>query len=79
MILLSVRSASKGSRKGSGCHEVNVHSRGNGCALSDRFGLCTDQGDSAVTGAQLCQYSFCLPWQCPFGCGNGRRSAIKKC
>ena len=32
---------------------------------------------SAVIGAQLCQYS-CLPWQCLFGCSNGRRSAIKK-
>ena len=34
--------------------------------------------DSAVIGAQLCQYSYCLPWQCLFGCGNGRRSAIKQ-
>ena len=34
--------------------------------------------DSAVTGAQLCQHSFCLPWQCLFGCSNGRRSAIKQ-
>ena len=33
--------------------------------------------DSAVTGAQLCQYSSCLLWQCLFGCSNGRRSAIK--
>ena len=32
--------------------------------------------DSAVTGAQLCQYSSCLPLQCLFGCSNGRRSAI---
>ena len=23
--------------------------------------------DSAVTGAQLCQHSSCLPWQCLFG------------
>ena len=29
--------------------------------------------DSAVTGAQLCQYSYCL-----FGSGNGQRSAIKR-
>ena len=34
--------------------------------------------DSAVTGAQLCQYCSCLPWQCLFGCSNGRRSAIKQ-
>ena len=34
--------------------------------------------DSAVTGAQLCQNIYCLPWQCLFGCGNGRRSAIKQ-
>ena len=34
--------------------------------------------DSAVTGAQLGQNSFCLPWQCLFGCSNGRRSAIKQ-
>ena len=34
--------------------------------------------DSAVTGAQLCQYSACLPWQCLFGCSNGWRSAIKQ-
>ena len=33
--------------------------------------------DSAVTGAQLCQYSSSLPWQCLLGCSNGRRSAIK--
>ena len=31
----------------------------------------------AVTGAQLCMYSSCIPWQCMFGCRNGRRSAIK--
>ena len=34
--------------------------------------------DSAVTGAQFCQYSSCLPWQCLFGCSNGRPSAIKQ-
>ena len=34
--------------------------------------------DSTVTGAQLCQYSSCIPWQCLFGCNNGRRSAIKQ-
>ena len=33
---------------------------------------------SAVTGAQLCQYSSCLHWQCLFGCSNGRRLAIKQ-
>ena len=36
-ILLSVWSASKGSRKGGGCHEATDHSCGNGCALSTRF------------------------------------------
>ena len=34
--------------------------------------------DSAMTGAQLCQNSSCLPWQCLFGYSNGRRSAIKQ-
>ena len=34
--------------------------------------------NSAVTDAQFCQYSSCLPWQCLFGCSNGRRSAIKQ-
>ena len=34
--------------------------------------------DSAVTGAQLCQNNSCLPWQCLFGCSNGRQSAIKQ-
>ena len=34
--------------------------------------------DSAVTGAQLCQYSSCLPWQCQFGGSNGRRTAIEQ-
>ena len=33
--------------------------------------------DSVMTGAQLCQYSSCLPWQCLFGCCNRRRSAIR--
>ena len=42
MILLSVWSASKGRRKGGGCHEANDHSRGNGCARSGRFSSCTD-------------------------------------
>ena len=31
---------------------------------------------SAVTGAQLCQCSSCLPWPCLFGCSHGRQSAI---
>ena len=31
---------------------------------------------TAVTGAQLCQDSTCLPWQCLFGCSNERLSAI---
>ena len=26
--------------------------------------------DSDVTGAQLCQYSSCLTWQCLFGISN---------
>ena len=34
--------------------------------------------DSAVTGAQLCKYSSCLPLKCLFGCSNGRRSAIEQ-
>ena len=34
--------------------------------------------DSAVTGAQLCQCSSCLSWQCLFGCSDRRRSAIKQ-
>ena len=34
--------------------------------------------DSGVTGAQLCQYSSCLPWLCLFDCSNGRRSAIRQ-
>ena len=34
--------------------------------------------DSAVTLAQLCQYSSCLRCQCLFGCSNGRRSAIRQ-
>ena len=43
-ILLLVLSASKGSGKGSWCHEATDHSCGNGCALSGRFYSCTDQG-----------------------------------
>ena len=43
-ILLSVWSASKGSRKGGGCHEANDRSCGNGCALSGLFYSCTDHG-----------------------------------
>ena len=34
--------------------------------------------DSAATGAQLCQYCFCLPWQCRIGCSNVAMSAIKQ-
>ena len=34
--------------------------------------------DSALTGAQLCQGSSCLIWQCLFGSGNEQRSAIKQ-
>ena len=76
-ILLSVWSASKGIRKGGGCHEATDHSRCNGCALSDLY-IHVLTKDSAVTDAQLCQYSSCLPWRCLFGCCNGRRSAIKQ-
>ena len=76
-ILLSVSSVSKGSRKGGGCHEANDHSRGNGCALSGHS-LHKLTMDSAVTGAQFCQYSSCLPYQCLFGCCNGRRTAIRQ-
>ena len=77
MIILSVRSASKGRQIGGGCHGATDRSCGNGCALSgDSIHVLTK--DSAVTGVQLCQYSSCLPWQCLFGCSNGRRSAIKQ-
>ena len=76
-ILLSVWSALKGSRKGGGCHEANDHSCGNGCALRiDSFQVLTR--DLVVTGAQLCQDSLCLPWQCLFGCCSGRRTANKQ-
>ena len=34
--------------------------------------------DTAVTGAQLCQYGSCLPWQYLLECCNGRWSAIKQ-
>ena len=34
--------------------------------------------DSPVTGTHLCQYGFCLPWQCLFGCSNGRWTANKQ-
>ena len=44
--------------------------------LVDSFHVLTK--DSAVTGAQFFQNSSCLPWQCLFGCSNGRRSAIKQ-
>ena len=43
-IILSMRSASKGSRKGGGCHEANDHIRGNGCAMSGRYCSFSDQG-----------------------------------
>ena len=76
-ILLSVWSALKGRQKGGGCYEVNDRICGNGCVLSvDSVHVLTK--DSAVTGAQLCQYSSCIPWQCLFGCSNGRRSVIKQ-
>ena len=72
--LLSVWSASRDSRKGGGCHAANDHSR---CALLGRFCSCTDQG-FVMTGEQLCQFGSCLPWECLFGCSNGRRSAIEQ-
>ena len=63
--------------KGGVCHEATDHSCGNGCTLSvDSIHVLTK--DSAVTGAQLCQYSSCLHWQCLFGCSNGRRSDIRQ-
>ena len=34
--------------------------------------------DSAVTGKQLGQHSFCHRWQCLFGCVNGRWMAIEQ-
>ena len=34
--------------------------------------------DTALTGAQLCQYCSCFLWQCLLGCSNGRWSAIKQ-
>ena len=34
--------------------------------------------DSAVTGAQLCHNGSCIPWQCRFGCSNGRQSDTKQ-
>ena len=33
---------------------------------------------SAVTGAQLCQKSSCIPLKCLFNCSNGQLSAIKQ-
>ena len=42
-ILLSVWSASKGSKKGGGCHEATDHSCSNGCRLSGRYNSCTDR------------------------------------
>ena len=76
-IPLSVWSALNGSQKGGGCHEATDHSCGNGCALSvDSIHVLTK--DSAVTGAQLCQYSSCILWQPLFCCGNGQRSDIRQ-
>ena len=76
-ILQSVWSASTGSQKGGGCHEANERSCGNGCALSV-YSIHVLAKDSAVTGAQLCRNSSCLPWQCLFCCSNGRQSAISQ-
>ena len=65
----------EGSNKGGGCHEATDHSCGNGCVLSvDSLHVLTK--DSVVTGAQMCQYSSCLPWQCLFGCSNGRHRPL---
>ena len=44
------------------------------CCRDDSIHVLTK--DSAVTGAQLCQYGSCLPWQSLFGCGNGRPPPI---
>ena len=43
-ILLSVLSATKGSRKGGGCEEANDRSCGNGCVLLSLFYSCIDLG-----------------------------------
>ena len=76
-IPLSVWSVSKGSRKGGGVIRrlttvVAMVARNR----VDSINVLTK--DSAVTGAQLCQNSLCVPWQCLFGCSNGRRSAIEQ-
>ena len=58
-ILLLVRTASKGSQKGGGCHEANDHNRGNGGALSGRV-----EPDSAFnTLLRCCNFTAIL-----FGC-----------
>ena len=70
-------SALKGSQKGGVCHEATDHCCCNGCALSvDSIHVLTK--DWAVTGVQLYKNSYCLPWQCLFGCSNERRSAIRQ-
>ena len=70
-------SASKGSQEGGVCHEAypTVVAMVARCRVDYVHVLIKD---STVTGAQLFQHSSCLPWQCLFGCGNWRRSAINQ-
>ena len=74
-IQLPVWSASKGSRKGGGCHEANntVVVMAARCRV---YSINILTKDSVVCCAQLWQYCSCHPWQCLFGCNNGRRTAI---
>ena len=73
--LLSVWSTSKGCRKGGWCQEATVVATVAGCRVDSVHALTKD---SAVTGAQSCQYTSCFPWQCLSGCGHGRWYAIKQ-
>ena len=70
-ILLSLRSASKDSQNGDGCHEATVVAIVARCRVDSVLVL---PKESAVTGAQMFQYSHRLPWQCLCGSINGRRS-----
>ena len=76
-ILLSVWSASKGSRKGGGVMR-RMTAVVEMVARYRVYSIHVLIKDTPVTGAQLCQYGSCLPWQCLFSCCNGRRSAIKQ-
>ena len=70
-------STSKGSLRGGGCHEAIT-------TVVAMVARCRDDSlqvltkDSAVTGAQLCQYGSSLAWHCLFGCSNGLNSANKQ-